>query len=572
MLTCLRIANLAIIERLEVELGPGLNVLTGETGAGKSILVDALELVLGGRGQPEMVRTGAKAAEVEALFEVGGDPELRAQLQAAGLEPEELEGESEVVIRRVLSASGRSRAYVNGRLVRLKELAAIAAGLADISSQHEHHSLADPSTHLGYLDAFGIQHALIEKVASAFEELSGAHRSLASLQGSDQRRIEREDLLRFQLREIESLDPQPGEKEALLEERNRLRHAERLIQATGQAEEALYARDGSICEELARVADRIDEATDWDASLGATAAQIREAQAQLEDAAGVLGRYARGVDADPERLAELDDRLDALGRLERKHGGSIEAVLAYRDAAVAELEELDHHDQALEEAEARMERAQNAARAVALELRKARRKAAIALGTAITRELGSLGMGGAEVVVELSPHSAGGELEIEGARMTARGIDRCELLIAPNPGEEPRPLARIASGGELSRAMLAIKTVLGGLGRAGVHVFDEVDSGVGGGIAEVIGRKLVEVARHQQVICVTHLAQIAVYGDVHLRVRKDVREGRTFSSIERLSSAERLEETARMLGGLKISSRTRAAAEEMLQLARPASG
>ncbi|MBX3274442.1 MAG: DNA repair protein RecN [Sandaracinaceae bacterium] len=566
MLTVLRIKNLAIIDELEVELAGGLNVITGETGAGKSILIGALGLVLGAKGRAELVRTGAEAAEVEALFELADDEPARAHLDAAGIEVER-----ELVIRRVLSANGRTRAYVNGTLTTAGQLADIARGLVDISSQHEHHTLVDPATHLGFLDAFGALGAKRAEVAAAHRALRDAEDALARSRGAVADRGEREDFLRFQIREIEALDPQPGEEDALAAERARLVHAERLVAASAGAEEALYSSDDALCATLDRIARSVREGATHDPALAPYADGLEAALAQLEEVARELGAYAEDVRVDPERLAEVEERAHRLRRLTRKHGGDVEGVLARLLEMRAELAELEGVEEAVErlgrERDAAHARAARAASALSAE----RHRIAGALGDAIGRELATLGMGEAKVEVQIEPLAERrGELSVDGARLGETGIDRVEFLIAPNRGEVPRPLRKIASGGELSRALLAIKRVLAGAGRASLYVFDEVDAGVGGGVAEVIGRKLSEVAAHHQVLCVTHLAQIAVYADRHFRVDKRVVDERTRSAIERLGESERLEEVARMVGGLEVTSRTRAAAKELLTGARAA--
>jgi DNA repair protein RecN (Recombination protein N) len=571
MLTVLRVRQLAILDELEVVFGPGLNVLTGETGAGKSILVDALELVLGGRGRPELVRTGAPQAEVEALFDVGDDPGVLERLAAAGIEAPE----GELLVRRVVTAQGRSRAYVNGSLATQSQLAELAAGLADISSQHEHHTLVDPATHLGYLDAFGGLDALRASMTEAFARLEEAQRALDEARGRLESRGDREDVLRFQIREIEELDPKAGEIAALGEERERLRHAEKLVQAAGAAEDALYARDRAICEELAQISARLSEPAQIDPRLAPAAAHIDGARAQLEEAARDLGHYARDVTVDPDRLGDVEDRVHRLTRLARKYAAGeadVEvAILAHRDRAKAELAELGSAEDAIGEREEAWKAALARATVIARDLSGKRKEQAGRLGAAIAKELSSLGMGGAEVQVRVAPlEMRGKETAVDGARLGANGIDRAEFLIAPNRGEEARPLRKVASGGELSRAMLAIKRVLAGLGAAGVYVFDEVDTGVGGAVAETIGRKLKEVSRHHQVLCITHLAPIAVYADRHFLVRKDVVGERTRSAVAALEDRERLDEIARMIGGLTITKKTRDAAAELLKGARAA--
>jgi DNA repair protein RecN (Recombination protein N) len=568
MLTCLRIRDLAIIDSLDVELGPGLNVVTGETGAGKSIMVDALELVLGAKGKSELVRTGAAQAEVEALFDIGEDPELKARLSELGVELDE----SEVVIRRVLFANGRTRAFVNGRLASAQQLAALVRGLADISSQHEHHTLSNPTTHLGYLDAFAHLGAQREATGRSYAVVKRAHDALREFETRLGDRAQREDLLRYQIREIEEVSPRAGEEVELGEQRDRLKHADTLMRLSGDAAETLYERDGSVSEALAQVALSVLEAAQLDTSLIELAHQLEGARTQLEEAARELGRYTRSIHADPEALTGVEERLHALHRLKRKYGGTLEAVIEHLTKSRGELSALTDHEGTSETMRAEYERALQAAAKCARALSADRKRAAGKLAAAISKELASLGMGGARIEVDVSPlEGRSGEIEVDGARLSALGVDRAEFLIAPNKGEVARPLMRIASGGELSRAMLAIKRVLAGIGPAGMYVFDEVDSGVGGAVAEVIGRKIRDVAEHRQVLCITHLPQIAVFADHHYKVEKAVIGERTQSSVRKLSRKEQEEEIARMLGGLRITAKTRAAAAEMLKDARSAS-
>ncbi|HEX7481223.1 MAG TPA: DNA repair protein RecN [Polyangiales bacterium] len=564
MLLCLRVKNLAIIDSVEVELPAGMNVVTGETGAGKSILVNALSLVLGGRGGPQVVRTGADEAEVEALFDVADHPALRQRAKDMGVEADD-----ELVLRRVVHSGGRTRAYVNGRLASASQLVELAQGLVDISSQHEHHTLVDARSHVNFLDAFAELDPLREHMADAYRELTTASAAVAAREERAQKRDEREDLLRYQIREIEELDPKPGEQLALVEERDRLRHSERLAALTLGAEDALYGRDDALSTELARVVRGIEEAATLDPRLTRLATQLASAHSELQDAARELGGYARGVVHNPARLVEIEERLDALSRITRKYGGTVEAALAHKDRGKTELAELEHGEEHRAALRTSLAAAVARARKVAEELSAGRKLAANKLGKAVSKELTSLAMGGATITVEVEP-AAGrdGELSVDGARLSTTGIDRVEFLIATNAGETPRPLSKIASGGELSRAMLALKRVLAGLGPSGLYVFDEVDAGVGGAVAEVIGRKIREVSKHHQVICITHLPQIAVYADTHYRVQKTVEKGRTRSEIVRLSTDEQREEIARMLGGIEITQQTRATAREMLKTAR----
>jgi DNA repair protein RecN (Recombination protein N) len=564
MLNCLRIRDLAIIDELELELGPGLNVLTGETGAGKSILVSALELVLGGKGRGDLVRSGAKAGEVEALFDVSRDPALRQQLRDL-----EMEADDELVVRRVITSCGRTRAYINGKLATQPVLARVTRGLTDISSQHEHHTLSDPTTHLQYLDAFAGVQALRQRVSSAYHAFRHAESVLRDFEVRLRDRDARQALLTSQITEIENVAPERSEDVELEQECTRMRSVEALLRLTGEAADVLYERDDSVVGGLAQAARRLAEAAALDPGLTPLATQLESLRIQLEDTARDLGRHVRSVRPEPEALQRAEERLYQLSKLKRRYGGSLEAVLAYAERSRAELDELGEHVTTRETLDLARVRTLEEAAAVARELSAQRRQAATRLAAAISRELDSLGMGGARIQVELSAVGGEpGEVAIDGARLSADGLERAEFLIAPNRGEEARALYRVASGGELSRAMLAIKCVLADLGPAGMYAFDEVDAGVGGGMAEIIGRKIQSVGQHRQVLCITHLPQIAVFADHHFKVEKVVRGERTLSTVRRLTQREQQEEIARMLGGLKITSKTRAAARELLLQAR----
>ena len=560
MLVQLTVRNVVLIERLVLELGPGFNVLTGETGAGKSMVVDALALVLGGRATPELVRAGADEAEVEALFELVPGSRAAARLEAAGIPQDR-----ELIVRRVVQKEGRSRAYLNGRLCTAAQLAEMAADLCDIASQHESVSLTDPSSHIEYLDAFGNLGAARARITEQVESLTGLIRELESVTAQERNRSEREDFVGWQIREIDEVDPREGEEIGLAQERARLRHAVKLQGATRMAADRLYEGEAAVCDVLARVAADIDQSASLDGSLAPLARAIEGARAEVADVARALARYAETVEANPERLAEVEERSFRLDKLLRKHGPTTADVVAHRAQLQSDLAAIARASDRVGELQLERTRLLEEAGAAARALSRKRRDIAARLADAIGQELSLLGMGRARVVVEVTPAAAAGDaILVDGARLTRTGFDRVEFLIAPNRGEEPRPLRKIASGGELSRALLALKRVLAGKGPAGTYVFDEVDAGVGGAVAEVIGRAIADVARHRQVVCITHLPQIAALADAHFVVDKSEARGRTHAKIRRLAPAERVDEIARMIGGIKVGDAARRAAEELL--------
>jgi DNA repair protein RecN (Recombination protein N) len=568
MLVHLSIRNVALIERVQLELCAGFNVITGETGAGKSMLVDALSLVLGGRARPDLVRSGTEEAEVEALFDVASGSRLAAKLDGAGIP-----SDRELVIRRVVQSGigegtrqeTRSRAYLNGRLSPASLLAAIAPDLCDIASQHESVSLTDPSTHAEYLDAFGELQAARSRVAEQVDALASVSRELEEVAALQRGLGERESFLRSQIGEIDDLAPREGEEAEIENERARLRNAERLKAASRRAAERLYDGDDAVCDALARVAADLGQAARVDESLASHARVVEQARADLADVARALARYDENIEASPERLARIEERAFHLHRLLQKYGPTSADILGRRGEFVKELESLanasDRAGKLEEEKARRLAEAGASARA----LSRGRREAAAALGEAIGAELSRLGMGRARVAVEVTRTAAASDAWlVDGARLTRTGIDRVEFLIAPNRGEEPRPLRRIASGGELSRALLALKRVLADQGPVNTYVFDEVDAGVGGAVAEVIGHAIDDIARHRQVVCITHLPQIAALAAAHFVVGKRESRGRTYASVRRMSPSERVEEIARMIGGIRVGEAARHAAIELL--------
>ncbi len=579
MLVELVVRDFVLIDRLELRLGRGFNVLTGETGAGKSVLVGALALVLGGRASAELVRPGCAEATVEALFQFAADPPAREERDAASVERRErlaalgVDGE-EVVVRRVVQSSGRSRAYLNGRLCTAAELASLAPALVDVSSQHASVSLTDPATHLPYLDAFARVEAERGLLAERFDALAAKRRELDALREAERGRAEREAFLTFQLAGIDEVAPREDELEALTTERGRLRHAGQLAETTRRAASVLDEGEAPVCDALARIGAELGSAAAVDAALAPVVAAVESARAELLEAARTLGRYADGLEEDPARLAQVEERLFRLSRLLRQHGGSVEGALAARARLSDELALLANADARIASLEPEVASALASAAALARELSARRHAASDVLGSRLGQELAALGMGRARVVVEVAPLAGRGglELEVDGARLERSGVDRVELLIAPNPGVEPRPLARIASGGELSRALLALKRVLADQGPACLYVFDEVDAGVGGAVAERIGRAIADVARHRQVLCITHLAPIAAFAETHFVVEKRHDAGQTSTRVTELPPSERPTELARMLGGARVTISARRAAEELLRDARAEPG
>ncbi len=558
MLAALSIRDFAIIDRVELDFGPGLTVITGETGAGKSILIDALNLVLGGRARAEVIRAGCDFAEVEALFELGQGP-ARERLIDAGIEAGE-----QLVVRRRIARSGRHRVYLNGTLATVQMLGTVARGLVDISGQHEHYSLLRPDFHLQLIDRIGGLGALREQVQAAHRAVSTLDARVAELRARERDRAQREDFLRYQLQELEEARLEdPAEEEALEQERRRLRNVERLRGSAREAEQALYGAKGAAVERLARAAAAVERLAELEPSLQEWVAELNSAHAIAEEAARTLGDYARNLSAEPHRLAEIEDRLGLFSRLRRKHGASLAEVIERMQAMQAEVEELAGAEGALEALGEERVAAGAALLGLADKLSAARRACGEELAGQVCAELKDLGMGGARLEVAVDPVASG--VEVEGRRFGPRGGDRVELRLSANPGEPPQPLNRIASGGELSRFMLAVKRIIAEGDPVPTYIFDEVDAGVGGPTAEAIGLKLKQVSASRQAVCITHLPQIAALAGHHLHVSKRVVEDRTVSEVERLSAPRRVEELARMLGGARVTKKTRAHAEEMLR-------
>lgn len=552
MLREIHIQNYAVVENLSVEFFPGLNLLSGETGSGKSILVDALGLALGNRASPDVIRTGQDRASVTAVFQAGSD--ARTWLEELGLDGAD---EAEVILRREIQSGGKSRLLVNDQPVTLSAVRGLARRLVDIHGQNEHVALLTREAQLDLLDQFANTEARISEVADLFRRRRELEREMEALAQSEQERLRALDLLKFQVNELESAQLQPGEDARWLEEKEIQANVEKLRAATATAYGHLYDEEGSACSRLAQVAKGLDELARYDSSAAAHCEPLAAARAVLEDLSVFLRDYLGKLEADPRRLDEAEERLAQIDRLKRKYGQSIEEMLAYAGRAAKQVEVLEHVDERRNQLGGELERAKADYQRGARALSKERRTAATALEEKVRHELGQLGMEKTLFQIRLThaPDADGG----------AGGVDEIEVLVSPNPGEEPRTLERTASGGELSRLMLALKTVVAADGAGGnrpgapgagnhTFIFDEVDAGIGGRVAECVGQRLKRLARTTQVLCVTHLPQIACFADHHYYVEKSQRGGRTVTEVHRLTTErERAAELARMLSGSQIT-------------------
>lgn len=560
MLQNLRIRNFAIIDQVDVAFAPGMTVLTGETGAGKSILVDALGLVLGERGSSNLVRTGTDRAELSAEFDVSALPAVREWLST-----QELDIDDDCVVRRVIGADGRSRAFINGNTVSLQNLKALGELLVDIHGQHFHQSLGRRDIQRQLLDYFGGLQQQLKSVTTAFDEWQTLAQQLEDLENANADRSARLELLQYQVRELETLDLQTNELEALESERQILQNSGQIVDGISAALTELYDDDDVNAQSLiAAATSRLQKLAVLDSALEAPLKMLQEAGIQVSEAADALRHYANDLDMDPARRDWVEERLTAIQNIARKH----RVAAAELPTLVAQLsDELDLLLNA-EERGAQLVKATKAARTVYYQaaevLSKGRQAAAVKFSEAVTAAMAGLGMPGGVFDAHLLTEAAG--------KPQRHGIDTLDFLISANPGQPPQPLSKVASGGELSRMSLAIQVIASDGSDIPVMVFDEVDSGVGGGVAEMVGRRLGELGINRQVLCVTHLPQVASQADNHLRINKMSDSKSTRIGVTTLNHDERVEELSRMLGGVKITQRTREHAEEMLEAAKVANG
>ena len=537
MLRYLNIRNLAVIESLEVTFQHGLNVITGETGAGKSIVVGAVGLLLGDRASADMIRTGEEIAIIQAVFEVDG---------------------REIIVRREVTAAGRSRSFVDGQLVTAGSLKELGVTLVDLHGQHEHQALLNPDVHLDLLDEYAGLAPERAAAGAAHGRWSALRLERESVGAKERDKDARSDFLRFQLHEIDRIAPRPGEDDELATARRLLANAERLRRLCEESYGRLYEDDTSVLSSLSGIWKRVAELRDLDPRFGAYLEARDSITAQLDELAGYLREYGAHIDAAPERLQEIEERLAALERLKRKYGPALSDVLIRRARCAEELGGLDSAAERLGELDRELALAGESYRSAAAALSAGRRSHASEFARALERELGELAMERTRFEVRFEDGVPTEE------RWTARGTDVAQFYVSPNPGEDMRPLARIVSGGELSRMMLALKTLATTDSPGKTLVFDEVDAGIGGRVADVVGQRLQTLGRTYQVLCITHLPQIATCGHSHYGVSKFERNGRTQTTVEPLSGEERVDELARMMAGLVVTDGTRASAREML--------
>lgn len=548
MLRALSIKNFAVIEEQTLELSAGFNVLTGETGAGKSILIEALGFLLGARGSSSWLRCGAPKLEVAGAFDKDDFPkDVRARFKIT---------QSPVMLRRELDASGKTRALINNQSAPLATLSALGDSLVDFHGQHEHQTLLRPSLQLELLDQFGDLSQPLKRAAAAYEAWTGLRAESEQARMSDEERRRRLETCRFSLQELNEADLKLGEEEELEASLPLLKNAQRLKTFADAAYEALYEQEGSVAGTLLKAQRALSELVKIDPAIRPSCEGLEAARLSLEEATRAIGAYRENIDIAPDKLDAALARQDQISRLKKKYGMTIEAMLAARDERAAELDRLENSSQRQGKLEAELQAAAGELEAACEEMHKARLKAAVKLERELLKELRVLGMPAARFSVSL---------EREEGCYSRSGADAAEFMLAPNPGEPLKPIKDIASGGELSRVMLALKTVLAEADRIPILVFDEVDAGVGGVVARAVGRKLAVLGQTRQVLCVTHLAQVACYGRNHYQVAKEVQEGRTSAKVSRLEGVQRLDALALMLGGREATPASRKHAQELLE-------
>ena len=573
MLNLLKIKNIALIDSLELEFGPGLNLLTGEPGSGKSIIVDSLGALAGERVTSDLIKDGADSAQIEGLFAIETSTALGELLNEAGIE-----ADNELIVRREISLAGKNRIFVNNQLVTAAFLKRLGVFLVDIHGQGEQTSLFDPDTHLELLDEYAKNGKLRDRVAATYDALSQARRELAELQRGESEKLQLLDILRFQVDEIRKSDLKADEEADLEEEKRRLNNVEKLNSLSGDAVDLLYDADEATLTTLEKAVRKIDELAEYDSRFADYKEGLNAAQAVLNDLSFAVRDFSTHLEFSPERLAEIEDRLAEITRVARKYGGSVETALAHLAESESKLVAIENAEFHQEGAKRRVEQTREGYIVIATELSAARTNAAVKFGKEVELALAAVALNKAKFEVRVSPVSdlrsqisdSQSKPETDaaaGTGFTSKGFDAVEFFFSANVGESVKPLARVASGGEASRLMLILKTTANEKQAGKAVVFDEIDAGIGGRVAEAVGAKLKELATGQQVLCVTHQAQVASKADTHFVVEKTMTKNRTSIAVRELEAAERVEEIARMLAGEKITDAARENAREMIAAA-----
>jgi len=545
MLRELHIKNLAIIDDASANFEKGLNVLTGETGAGKSIIIDALCLALGERASTEVIRSGEKEAVVEAFFDI--PPKLLNSSSRRFLQDLGINIENGIILKRILSAQGKNRAYINDSMVNVQTLSEISKGIIDVHGQYEYQSLLSPDHQLDMLDAYGGLLIERQEFTAIYETQTSLKQQIAELMQKEKERAQRLDILGFQVNEIETADLKTGEEKELSEEVKILSSASLLTELANQAYESLYSSDSACLTNLSKILDSLKEISNIDIRAADAVKSAEEAIPLLEETAYFLRDYKDSLNFNPERLEEIQTRLELIKGLKKKYGGSIQEVLDYREKGLRELDELQHSEEKLETLNAELKKLKNILTEKAQHLSKQRKVVAKKIQQQVVSELSSLSMPDTRFSIQITQEA--GDDTADDFKANSKGIDKVEYLISPNIGEELKPLSKIASGGELSRVMLALKGILAKGDKIPVLIFDEIDAGIGGRAAETVGQKLKSLSASHQIICITHLPQIASYADTHLKIEKKIKAKRTTVEVRKIEKDERTVEIARMLSG-----------------------
>lgn len=550
MLVELRLQNFAIIDDISINFGDGLNIITGETGTGKSLIVDAINVILGDRFTAGHAKLPGKEAVVEALFEIPPDGRVAENLEKSGIAGPG----DELVVKRVLTEKGKNRIYVNGSMVTLGVLSEATEGLVNMFGQHEHQNLLKKNNYISYLDDFSqLSHELSEYRA-AYAELAELGGKIGSLEKKRLEGAEKRDYLRFQIEEIENVSPADGEDLRLEEERTRLENSEKFSSSLRSAAELLYEGEGSAVDSLKRAASRLEEVSGLDSSLGKLRDRMGSLLIEAEDVFYGLSEFAGRVEHNPARLEEVISRLEEIKKLKRKHGDSIGEILEKQRRMESELGEIDNSDELLAELEKKRDSLRGEILRAARSVSSARKAGAGRLEELFSREAESVGLKNSRF-----------EMEFGEKELSSDGLDRVDFLFSANPGQKPRPVTKVASGGELSRIMLALRSFVSAGDPGSILIFDEADAGIGGVVAETIGKKIKGLSAENQVVCITHLPQVAKFADTHLLVAKSFGEGETEVSVDVLSGRRRVEEISRMLAGQSVSEKTFEVAEELIK-------